>query len=77
MTQCLSAHCFAAENAIHVRPSLPRLLGDESLLPDQSQGLVGHIIGQEESHSPQMFNDGMTNDQMGEKSTDDGLRCEA
>ena len=44
---------------MHVHPSLPwSLLGDESLLPDQGQGLVGHIIGPEKSHSAQMFNDG-------------------
>ena len=48
MKQCLSVDCFAAENTMHVHPSLP-LLGDESLLPDQGQGLVGHIIGPEKA----------------------------
>ena len=56
--QRLSAHRFAAENAMHLHPSLPRFLGDDSLRPDLGQGLVGHIIGQEKSHSRQMFNDG-------------------
>jgi hypothetical protein len=35
------------------------LLGHETLLPDQGQGMAGHVIGQEKTHSPQPFTTGV------------------